>query len=208
MSMSDDINPSLLVIVVDADFDAWAQRALNRIDTQVTYADMVSALIVFCNAYILMHRQNRLCILASHPGNGGCLQIYPRRDMPQIVNEEGGTNYQRDLQSGLTYDDFVPVAHLLPVILSEGLLQSTISRGIAAAQSNRMGSATDAESTPSPSLSKALSKGVCIINRQLQTLPKLQPRLLVMQVCNSFGFMYFVRSSCFVEIILQFCCRK
>jgi len=166
----DDVNPSLLVVVVDVDFEGWAQRGRSCLETQVTYAELVASLVIFCNAYVLMHRHNRLCVLASHTGaSGGCLQIYPRRNIADIATADSSTNQVT------TCDDFVPLGHLLSSLLGEGLLQPALSQGIASAAGKE-------ENVSSAALSSALSKAVCIINRQLQLLPKLQPRLLVVQL--------------------------
>jgi len=75
----------------------------------------------------------------------------------------------------VTCDDFVPLGHLLPNVLGESFMQPTLSEGIASAVGKE-------ENVSSTALSGALSKAVCIINRQLQLLPKLQPRLLVLQL--------------------------
>lgn len=167
----DDVNPSLLVLVVDVDFEGWAQRAKQCLATQVTYQELVASLVIFCNSYVLMHRQNRLCVLVSYTGaSNGCLQIYPRRN---IADANAGNTTSAD---PITCDDFVPLGHLLPTLLGEGLLQPMLSRGIASAAGEH------GDPASSPALSGALSKAVCIINRQLQLLPRLQPRLLVVQL--------------------------
>ena len=124
---------------------------------------MVSALVIFCNTYCLMHRHNRLCVLAALPN--GCTQMYPRRRVPP--NDP----------KGAVCDDFVPFGHLLPGILADGLLDSAIIAGI---EQSTPTDVDDLETTPS--LSKALSKALCTTQRQVLSSPKLQPRILILQL--------------------------
>jgi transcription initiation factor TFIIH subunit 3 len=168
-SAIDDVNPSLLVIVVDADFDSWKSREASCFETQLKYHEMVASLVIFCNAYVLMHRQNRLCILASSPS--GCIQIYPRRSL---------VNYGQEGNTPPGEDDFVPLGHVLSTIITEGLLRPSIVENISALISPAMEKGVSSSS----SLSRAFSKALCIIHRQLQLFPKLQPRVLAVQVSH------------------------
>ena len=165
MLMMDDTNPHLLTIVVDVDFASWKARKDSCPESCILYQELVSSLIIFCNAYCLMHRQNRLCVLAALPDS--CIQIYPRRKIVKGVSGE----------ETIVHDDFVPLGHLLPSIIASGLLDPILLKSI---EQNNTSIASD--SITSDGLSKALSKGLCIINRQVQNTHKLQPRILVIQL--------------------------
>ena len=195
----DDLYPSLLVLVVDVDFESWKSRETFCMETQVRYNEMIASLIIFCNSYVLMHRQNRLCVIASHVG--GCTQIYPRK---------GASSSGPGIDVA---DDFVPLGHNLASILSEGFLSPFFLSGITpstTATGNATGNATgtatgtatvgtgigtgmmcmgttsSSSSSSSSSISKAYSKALCTIHRQLQQYPtnNLQPRVLVIQITS------------------------
>ena len=168
VSAQDDVNPALLTIIVDVDFSSWHERRENCRENCILYQELVSALVAFCNTYVLMHRQNRLCILASHPGQAGCTQIYPRRELGNSVSG-----------ADIVCDDFVPLGHLLPSILASGFLDSFLLNGI---ENGNVSDNDNAATGAGSSLSKALSKALCVTHRQVSSNPKLQPRLLLMQL--------------------------
>ena len=111
-----------------------------------------------------------MCVLVSHPGQAGCAQIYPRRD---LGNSATGSKE-------IVIDDFVPLGHLLPSILATGLLDSSILNGIE--HGNGSSGDDDAIAGAGSSLSKALSKALCVTHRQVSLNEKLLPRVLVMQL--------------------------
>ena len=121
-SNDDDPNPSILTLVVDVDFSSWKFRKETCQENQILYQELVSSLIMYCNTYVLMHRQNRLCVLLSCQGS--TIQIYPRRNLVSSANKQ------------YTVDDFVPLGHLLPSILAEGFLSNEIINGIQQSQFN------------------------------------------------------------------------
>ena len=112
----------------------------------------------FCNAYGLMHRQNRLAVLSAF--DGGCLQIYPRRI--DGINEDFDCGSQ------------------LPSIITAGLLNETITRRMKTMNEDVMSIGSDG----AHSFAKSLSRALCIINRQLRLHPDLQPRILVIKIAK------------------------
>jgi len=95
-----DAHASVSVIVVDVHPEIWQLRADYGEDSHARFEDMLSSLIVFCNAYLLLHRDNKLCIIANHPA--GAEVVYPR------VRDAGNMS---------------PPAHLLGPLLAERLLE-------------------------------------------------------------------------------------
>jgi len=171
---SDDADPSLLVCVLDVDVASWNSRLGSTLENQVTYDEVVSSLIVFCNTYVLMHRANKLAVLVSRQGE--CKQVYPRRILQDTTPSEANQN--QTTSEGAS-DDFVPVGHLLPSILASGLLDPSLISGFSnAAAVNSVGG------KPRSYISSAMSKALCIINKQKLLTPKVQPRILVVQLGN------------------------
>jgi len=93
-----------------------------------------------------------------------------------------------EVSNGKVDDNFVPVMHMLPPIIANGLIEAI---GDAADSSSAHSSSSSSSSSAAPatesqtktsSLSQALSMALCIINRQLQKQPKLQPRIVIIQV--------------------------
>lgn len=159
MEFVDDPNPSLLVVVVDANAEQWTARSQSREPELVKYDELVGVVTLFCNAYSLMHRQNRLAIVAA--SDGGCRQIYPRR-------EDENTN-----------EDFLVVGHTLPPIITSGLLGDDLTKRMAGGNGG-----SSAGSGGGLALAKCLSRALCIINRQMTTHADLQSRILVMKIAK------------------------
>lgn len=156
MDTTDDPNPSLLVVVVDADAEQWKTRTQSKDQKLVRYDELVGMVTLFCNAYSLMHRQNRLSILAS--SDEGCKQIYPRR-------EDEDSN-----------EDFLVVGHTLPPTITSGLLGDDLTKGMAGG--------SNAGTDGGTALAKCLSRALCIINRQMRFHADLQSRILVLKIAK------------------------
>jgi len=137
-----DANPSFLALIVDADPDAWRIRGNTCLEGQINYQEMVSAVILFCNSYTLMHRQNRLLVLASRPS--GSVVIYPRRTVAEGEDSSSDIN-----------DEFVPLGHALPGILSAGLLKA-VEPDPSSSSSSSSSSALGGQS-----ISQSFSKALC-----------------------------------------------
>lgn len=162
--------PSLLCVVVDCDKESWTTRNNACGENQINFNEVVSNVVLFCSSFAVMHRQNRLAVIAC--GNqmpGGFSVVYPRR---RLAGRGGG----EEADGREPTDDFVPLAHLLPHILSVGLLATQ-------SQPEGRDRRRDGGSASSPSyISQALLTALCIINRQVLPTPGLQPRILVSQL--------------------------
>lgn len=62
--MSSDDHPSFLVVIIDAKGSAWKNQEKLASDLKVRKDDFVKSLLIFLNAYILLHRRNRLLIIS------------------------------------------------------------------------------------------------------------------------------------------------
>lgn len=161
--MSDDLNPSLLVLIIDCSPMLWRQRNENSNavipQTLIDFETTIKSIIFYLNSYALMHRENRLVVIATHPDKSTV--IYPRRNKinNNCNNEE---------------DNFIPILHSLPSIISNALVN------IANTKVEIIDKFT--KSLSNSTLSQALSTSLCIINRQLKINPKLQPRILTTQI--------------------------
>ena len=168
--------PNLLCIVVDCDKEAWTTRNNACGENQLNFNEVVSNIILFCNSYAMMHRHNRLAVIAcGRQIPGGYSVVYPRRS-PATCG--GGGSDAHPHEAGQQNDDFVPLAHLLPQILASGL-QTTQS------------TALSSSSSPSACfISQSLLTALCIINRQMQLVPGLQCRILVAQMSRDYAPSY------------------
>lgn len=155
--VKEDSKPSLLVVIVDADEHSWRIRSEMCLQSQIVYDELVSSIVMFCNSYLLMNRNNRLAVLASH--TGGCNQIYPRAGK----------------------DSFEPLPHTLPQILASGLLNPGLTSGMA---NNGKSDDEYSKNRGGRALALCLSKALCIINRQIRSSTDLQARILVTKIAS------------------------
>jgi transcription initiation factor TFIIH subunit 3 len=163
----DDSDPSILTIIVDTNPLAWKLRGQFGSDNMIDVNEFISQLILFCHCYALLHRSNRIVVIANHPSESTV--VYPRRGEDE----------------GLKRDDLIPTCHNLQSVLSKGLLEavqgieSTLLNPSSSDDGNRR--VTDSSDKGS-SLAQSLSVALCVTNRQLLLHPKLQPRILVVQL--------------------------
>lgn len=94
---------TFLSIIIDVDPKAWEHRDKSRSEKQICLNDFIKSLVLFCNAFCMMQRRNRLLVLGNHPD--GVRQIYPKEDC-NIVNS----------------NDLIPTSHDLPGQLSAGII--------------------------------------------------------------------------------------
>jgi hypothetical protein len=187
-------DPSLLVVVLDGSELFWKYRHEHCFEGQLNYNEVVSNLILFCNAYALMHRLNRLAVLLCRDNE--VIQIYPRRSFSDNSNNDTDTKgdsmitTQENVIHTQIKDPFIPLPHSLPTILAEGLLQDDV---VASMQSdiddnNNIAQPPSNDSQRS-SVANAISKALCIINRQMiiTTSSKYtyQPRICLVQIGTS-----------------------
>lgn len=105
--MSHDASPSLLVLVIDTDPILWHYRSLYLSDDRtILLQDFIKSLCIFCSAYSLVHRGNKLVILGNH--RDLVHQIFPS-------SHDGRSDG----------DDFIPSLHTLSSTITENILSSS-----------------------------------------------------------------------------------
>jgi len=150
MEASDD-SSCLQVIILDTDTLHWGLRNKLASERIIDVSSMIRCIIMFCNSYTAMNRQNRLCVISQNKTNVKVL--YPRRN-------------------SFHYDSFIPSSEFYSILTSQIL------------QEINLPPTNISSSTPSDTgtLSQALSKALCIINRQLQCIPGLLGKIFVLQL--------------------------
>jgi len=154
---------SMLVMIVDCDPKAWSIRSdinINNSSNLIKLDDYIKSIVFFISSYCLLHRYNQVVIIANHPKNPKIL--YPRRD--------NDNNYE---------DSFVPIMHILPNIIAQGILSTTQDTESLKSDNNNNNNNNNEKKS---SLSQCLSLSLCMISKQLKKFPKLQPRILISQV--------------------------
>jgi hypothetical protein len=147
---------SMLVLIVDCNPRTWSIRSdntTNNITNVIQLDDFIRSIIFFVSSYCLLHRYNQLVIIANHPN--GPRVIYPRRD--DSIDDDN-------------IDTFVPVMHMLPPIITQGIFSAC--QDIESLKSDNI---------KKSALSQCLSLSLCMISKQLKKSSKLQPRILICQ---------------------------
>jgi hypothetical protein len=139
----DDSDPSILTIIVDTNPLAWKLRGQFGPDNMIDINELVSQLIVFCHCYTLLHRSNRIVVIANHPS--GSIVVYPRR------GEE----------EGLKRDDPIPTCHNLQSVLSKGLLEAVQEIESNPSSSDNDNTRVTDSSDRGSSLAQSLSVALC-----------------------------------------------
>jgi Transcription factor Tfb4 len=132
----DDRNPSILVVIVEANPFAMKLLLQQPIgDSVIDGNDFIGILSLVCHSYSLMNRLNRIAVIANHISEATVL--YPRR-------------CKRDSNGGLANDDYIPVSHVL---------QSTVSHGLREYLAQEPVGLTECDAISS--LAQALSMALC-----------------------------------------------
>lgn len=195
-------DPSLLVVVLDGSELYWKYRHENCFEGQLNYNEVVSNLILFCNAYALMHRLNRLAVLLCRDEE--VIQIYPRRSFSDNssnddYNSKHGESSNMIVTNGGVgeniifshqQDPFIPISHSLPAILAQGLLKEGIITTMAPDIMDNGDNTANITLPPSSenkrsSIANGISKALCIINRQIiitSSKYRYQPRICLFQL--------------------------
>lgn len=143
-SSADDA--SLLVVLLDTTPEAWGSRA------PLTLHKCVEHVVVFTNAFLLLHNRNRVALIAMHVD--GCHILY---ESPDEQQQQLASNPSK-----------------VPVERSAGRVGDTIFRRL----KEMIGQdSTTAGAHRPPSMSGALSMALCYIQRRRAGL---QPRVLCM----------------------------
>jgi len=199
--MADEENPSLLVIVVDANRVWWGERAeqLHSSDhnhqsqnhtnqngfsangetstshSQITLSEFIDSIIIFSNAHLLTNHRNKLAIIANHANQSQ--YIYPPRQQGGASDGPVGGATSDTLQM-LKNSVKGELSHLLSEVDDRELFAESISAG-------------------------ALCMALCYINKQEQNLPvclsvgeKMNAKILVIKGTedNSEQYMNFMNA--------------
>ena len=160
MDENDDLRPSFLALIVETHPGSWKHRSQYGTDNMIEANELIAQITFFCHSYALMHRSNRILVIANHPNDS--VAIFPRRNHNSTID-----------------DDFIPVCHTLQSAVSAGLRQYMSEELVegngddsssSSSSNKRKAAAMETDS----SLSQALSMALCVIHRQLQQHPKLQ----------------------------------
>lgn len=145
----DDSDPSILALIVDANPLAWKLRQQFGTENMIDINDLIAHLIVFCHSYTLMHRSNRIIVIANHPAESKV--IYPRS---KVCRSEGNSC------NDASRDDFVPFSHTLQSVLVKGLLDCVRDDAEFKGQGSASGS-NKGQMEGTSSLAQALSISLC-----------------------------------------------
>jgi hypothetical protein len=111
------MDPSLLAIIVDTDPISWQLRGQFGAETALNFSDAISQVIVFCNAYALLHRSNRILVIANNPKK--TVLIYPKRCDEKEIGQQ---DVQR--KHSTSEDNLIPIVHKMQSLITHGLLES------------------------------------------------------------------------------------
>jgi len=179
--------PELLVVLVDCSPTAWRRRdsQTGRKET-IKRAEAFQSITAFCSMHALMHRENKLVVISN--GEAGANIIFPVTPSGIIpsgitpttttVGGDGGSSHRAVLS-------LTPVAEQLPGILITGLLKDSEYAHNAGIDIERcgVGAGDSAGASFNSTLSHALSRALCIVNKQLiKHKHRLTARILVIQL--------------------------
>lgn len=137
--------PSLLVLIVDVDYTAWETHANPPVvmgarsspangQLRIDFEQMIKSLIVFVSSFLLVHRQNKLAILAHSSVSSEI--IYPTEQASHISSHG---------------DPFTPPHHIVNGVVADGLLRAYYASSPTSSVSDEP---VKVESVPSDSSSK------------------------------------------------------
>lgn len=161
--------PVFLSIIIDTDPIEWEKRARIGGDQQITLNDLVKCMVIFCNAFSLMHRKNKILLLGNHPD--GVHKIFPPS------SDKSANFFEEDLT-------LISASQSLPIAVAKGLLQSGNYDHIDDVNASSSSSSSSKTKTQQSTLVNALSISLCAINKQIQKHKnlQLQPQILIIQV--------------------------
>jgi len=87
--------PCLQVIVLEVNVASW-DHLFSESNDLISMEELAKILCLFLNSFALLHRQNRLCVIAHH--NGQACVVFPRRDISN-------------------YDSFIPSSETSEILL-------------------------------------------------------------------------------------------
>lgn len=185
---SDDLYPSFLTIIVDCKGLATLQHLSDDgTVSRKTIEDVVRTIVLFVHSYILLHRENLICVIAANTV------------VPGSAEGLGGAepaDYEVLFPPPSAMGSFLPASvHVLTEAVNSGLMRCMGNVLSVSKPTDAMASADSAFSTAegqrrrlqqpqeAASVARPMSMILCAINKQLTTLGSrhLQPRVLVLQ---------------------------
>jgi transcription initiation factor TFIIH subunit 3 len=175
-----DAKENLLVVVVDTCWKRWVSQE------HTNFEEFAKSLAVFCNAYAMLDRSNKLAVLSTNEKD-----VVPL--FPVTAGSRGGDLGSAGAQ--LTPDSFIPSVESLHEIIKNGLMASHMDSKLYATGENGDPSSVNAFMHGTtlerlPALSRATSQALCIVNRQNRLFPRLQSRIMVAQVSKDAPLSY------------------
>jgi Transcription factor Tfb4 len=212
-----DNDPSILTIIVDTNPLGWKLRRQFGSDNMVEYNHLVAQLIIFCHSYTLMNRSNRIVVIANHPTES--IVLYPRRTGQNLGGTNSSDMKNDDFVPFCHTLQSVLSKGLLCCAGDDTELQSLKSSGDTCNVTGKNNSKDSVEGNSSlaQALSMALCgtkyaliylvvvkhsvplenfsltnvfQLASVMNRQLQQHPKLQARMLVVQLSKDLSATY------------------
>lgn len=154
--MAEDFDPSLLVVIVDTDPHLWKERTMYGSEKEIGLNDFLRCLAIFCNSHALLHRKNRLIVLANH--SYSVKTVFPCSMSGDAVG----------------YEVFIPKLHELSHQIVERVSELAILKqdhDVNQENTNR-----------TSSIANALSIALCAANKQVEKTPRLHCRIVVLQM--------------------------
>jgi transcription initiation factor TFIIH subunit 3 len=155
---------SLLVLVLDMNPKAWAQRSStkqtktnNTFQETITFTMFLDHVLIFLKAYLMLQKYNALAVIATHPKRTTFL--YPPSSRLSLC---GSPQTVAQLQVAIDFDDLK--VHMTQQV--KEIMQQT----------------DEDDFHKESSLAAALSFGLCYINRILIERPQLKPRMFVLNI--------------------------
>jgi len=128
--MSDE-HPSFLVVILDTKASAWKNQEKLASDLKIRKEDFIKSILIYLNAYILLHRRNRLLVIARNSDSSKII-------FPSPTSESSTFN-----------PDFLPT----PDIVNKRIIESVFEESSSCS--------SDQPGSKKSSIAQALSKALC-----------------------------------------------
>ncbi|KAK2168671.1 hypothetical protein LSH36_15g15019 [Paralvinella palmiformis] len=92
--MADDPE-SILVIILDTNPVWWGQRALKR-EWELYFSHCLDAVMVFCNAHMMLSHKNSLAVIAAHSNSSKFLYAKPETSVSDRTDSDAGESAPTD----------------------------------------------------------------------------------------------------------------
>ncbi|XP_078083229.1 general transcription factor IIH subunit 3 [Mustelus asterias] len=174
--MADDEDISLLVIVVDVNPIWWGQQILK--ESQFTLSKCMDAVMVMGNSHLVMSRNNRLAIIASHSQESRFL--YPGKHWKSGSFAENGDINSAESTSSGSKDGKYELLAIGNDIITEEIKDLMAKTEVGAQLTETL-------------LAGSLAKALCYIhkvNKELEVGHELKSRILVIKAAEDSAAQY------------------